>query len=673
MSLLPIPFQPVELRPAGQTDPLLPPCADCEPDPAPCLELALGDELVLQLRNTATGLGRLFDATVENEYANEDGAGGNITSLVNVTAGTTLTKTNPALAASADFKLSVLPMLTGRRYRVRVYITSFTAGEFWLEQDGQESEHWTTPGVFEWRFWATGVAQPLTLNWDAASDAVVDRVQPFDELGQFSGPAGWYHDATDYTDTARRFRHEPGTSSALVTYSPISPGGFGIYSNLLRRYAVRYRVYGRSRGSVTFDPNGSGALTITRSTNGVWTNYVAPDGYGIFQWTASSDFDGGVELLGIHELPEYPWIFLVNDAGKAVVSLSQWLERDRITTLDQLLLDDLKSELLPEGCYRVVAGEAQQLVGDSRFQFSGWTETDDAGTSTQVSTITQADLAHPFGMKLTGGWNGSLKNTANMVAGRLYRAIIWERPAVDEITGQPLAASGELRLLVDGVSQGTIQAAQGRQEFIFLGPLTGAVDLEFEDVSPCTNFVLERLEIFEEYPTYDLENLGAGTYVSQCLRLVAEAPCSSLVLRAVCAPAPDGTPSDAFGFLWTGTFSLNLRAHGQVLPRPFDGDQAEYFGASGTHRRTSARVEEVWQVALSAQGAPALRALAVMVRCEQLRVTATGSAEVLEGLGRQDDLAPAWPALTGHQRADVTFELVRRENAVRQLLRLQGG
>lgn len=673
MSLLPIPFQPVELRPAGQTDPLLPPCADCEPDPAPCLELALGDELVLQLRNTATGLGRLFDASVESEYLNEDGGGSNITTLVNLTTGTSLTKTNPALAASADFKLSVLPMLTGRRYRVRVYITTQTAGEFWLEQDGQESEHWTTPGVFEWRFWATGVAQPLTLNWDAASDAVVDRVQPFDELGQFSGPAGWYHDATDYTDTARRFRHEPGTSSALVTYSPISPGGFGIYSNLLRRYAVRYRVYGRSRGSVTFDPNGSGTLTIIRSTNGVWTDYVAPDGYGTFQWTASSDFDGGVELLELHELDPLRWLLLVDDTGAAQVRLGQFLDRDRVTVAQELILDDLKSETLPEGCYRVVAGEAQQLVPDGRFQFSVWTQTDDAGTSKPVASITQADLAHPFGMKLTGGWKGNLKATANLTAGKLYRAVLWERPAVDEITGAPLAAAGELALLVDAVSQGTIQAGQGRQELYFTGPLTGAVDIAIEEVSACTNFILERVELFEEYPTFDLDNLGGGTLVSQCLRLVAEAPCSSLVLRAVCAPAPDGTPSDSFGFLWTGTFSLNLRAHGQVLPRPFDGDQTEYFGASGTHRRTAARVEEVWQVALSAQGAPALRALAVMVRCEQLRVTGSATAEVLEGLGRQDDLAPAWPALTGHQRADVTFELVRRENAVRQLLRLQGG
>lgn len=673
MSLLPIPFQPVELRPAGQTDPLLPPCADCEPDPAPCLELALGDELVLQLRNTATGLGRLFDATVESEYLNEDGSGGNITTLVNLTTGTTISKTNPALVASADYKLTALPVLTGRRYRVLVYITSQTAGEFWLEQDGQESEHWTTPGVFEWRFWATGVAQPLTLNWDAASDAVIDRVQPFDELGQFSGPAGWYHDATEPTDATRRFRHEPGTSSALVTYSPISPGGFGIYSNLLRRYAVRYRVYGRSRGSVTFDPNGSGALTITRSTNGVWTDYVAPDGYGIFQWTASIDFDGGVELLELHELDPLRWLLLVDDTGAAQVRLGQFLDRDRVTVAQQLILDDLKSELLPEGCYRVVAGEAQQLVGDSRFQFSVWTETDDAGTSTQVSTITQADLAHPFGMKLTGGWAGKLSNTISLTAGRVYHVVISERPAVDGTTGAPLAASGKLQLSVAGSPVGTIEANEGRREYFFTAAATGSAGLAFEEVVACTNFVLEELEIYEEYPTFDVDNLAGGTLVSQCLRLVAAPACSSLVLRAVCAPAPDGTPSDAFGFLWTGTFSLNLRAHGQVLPRPFDGDQAEYFGASGTHRRTSARVEEVWQVALSAQGAPALRALAVMVRCEQLRVTATGSAEVLEGLGRQDDLAPAWPALTGHQRADVTFELVRRENAVRQLLRLQGG
>lgn len=677
MTLVPIPFQPYELRPPGAADPLTVPCADCEPEPAPCLRAVLGDELVLQLRSAP-----LFEFLQigggELQYPAADGTLLNVDNLTNVSAGSGYVKTNPALAASCRLKLSALLPLPGRRYRVRVTITAQTAGEFWLSQDGQESERWTTPGTFEWRFYASGVAQALTFNWDAAADAEVALVAAYDELGYFSGAGSWYHDG-DYLDSRRRYRHEVGTSSALVPFTPVPPGAYGIFLNADHTYRVQYRIYGRSAGTVTFDGTGTGAGTSVRANNGVFTDYVTPLQYGLPAWTASSDFDGGVELLSIRELDPGAILQLRTAAGVPVRRLPLAAQADYLTSYgEQLLFDDAFNQLEP-GCYQVVAWAPELFrgtsylmpVSDPNFTAGSWTIATSAGTATPVNTLTQADLARSFGLRFTGGWTGDLTLALALQPSTTYTVRLRLRPSVDPLTGAPIYGTGSLGVYYDGVLLTTIAAGMGLVSTTFstAGTITTPT-LRVSSASACTDLVLEAVEVFQYQPTADPALAPTFALVSQCLKLEAEADCADLVLRAVCRPAPDGAFSYAFGFQWNGNFSLNLRARGQVLPRPFDGDQTEYFGASGTHRRTAARVEEVWQVALAALGAPALRALALMIRCEELRVTGAPGVEVLEGLGRQDDLAPDWPRLTGHARADVAFELVRRENGVRQLLRV---
>lgn len=678
MSLVPIPFQPYELRRPDAADPLVPPCADCEPDPAPCLRAVRGDELVLQLRNEPQ-FEYVLASGGELQYPAAEGSGMNVDNLTNLTTGSAYVKTNPVLAASCRLKLTALLPLVGRRYRVRVVIDAQTAGEFWLSQNGQESERWTTPGTFEWRFYASGVAQALTLNWDAASDAQVVLVAAYDELGYFSGAGAWYHDTDDYLDTRPRYRHEVGATSALIPFTPVPTGGYGLFLNAEHRYRVQYRIYGRTAGTVTFSGTGTGAPTTVRSSNGVFSDFVVPIQYGLPSWEGSIDFDGGVEVLSVREIDPGAILQLRDAAGVPVRRLPLAAVEDWLTSYGEQLLVDDSFNLLPEGCYQVVAWSPELFrspgpvmpVVDPGFALGSWTVTTTTGTATPVTSLTQSDLARPYGLRLTGGWTGQATLPLVLEPATAYTVRIRLRPAVDGTTGAPIYGTGTVGVYYDGTLLTPIAAGSGLISFDFVtaSPITTPT-LRVASLAACTNIVVETVEVFKYQPTEDPALAPTFTLVSQCVQLAAEADCADLVLRAECRPAADWTPSYAFGFRWDLTFSLNLRARGQVLPRPFDGDQTEYYGASGTHRRTAARVEEVWQVALAALGAPALRALALMIRCERLRVTGAPGVEVLEGLGRQDDLAPDWPRLTGHQRADVTFELVRRENAVRQLLRV---
>ncbi|MFZ7153614.1 MAG: hypothetical protein ACO1HP_07550 [Bacteroidota bacterium] len=685
MSLIAIPFQPIDLRPPDYVEPAdMADCPGCELDPAPCLEYIPEDEVILQLVNG--GVNKIDPSTGAYGCIYGTPAVGGITtsSLDTITnlsnAGGGGVQKTGAGTATGSLKNSVYLFTTGRSYRVRVTISSQSAGSFTLSQNGTTSQSFDAAGVYDFDFEASGVAQQLVLSWDSSCDAVVTALHVYDATGNWVTAPGWTHE-----EGSCAWKHTPGNSSAFTVFSARgAANGFGIFVHGGEYYAIRYRVFGRSAGTLTLDPTGSGANTFQTQSNGEFTDRFLADQYGIPSWTASSDFDGYLQFLDIQREPREHILQVRNMEDSAVeITLNPTYKDGYLTCYGQYIGLDDDSNPLPDGCYQVAVYDAFRLtyggtlnrVGDPTLigspTYSIWSVSVTSGSTAWVAGLGYADLARQYGIELTAFTGQVTQNMAGvnqLLPSTAYTCRLRMRPALDS-DGVIQSASGTVQLTYGTVSIGSVVlGTPGVHEFTFVtGP--GFVNhILLLTCTACNGLVIDSVEIYQQKLNDKL--LSDADMTGPCMQLKTDPSCLSQIVRATCFNGEDGTDGYAFGFQWNGNFALVLRAPMQYVPKAFDGQQNDYFGPSGTRRVTSARIEEVGEIIVSQQGAVAHRALAVMSHCERMQLW-VGASNELDLVPRNDDYSPAWPQVSGTRRADARIEVVRRENAVKQLLRIR--
>lgn len=547
-------------------------------------------------------------------------------------------------------------------YRLELDVTEVTSGGVFLRIGSQTSALQTSAGTLTWDVYrdATSVQTDVEVVADPFFVGKINQLRYRTLGGGVVTNGGW---SVDGDLCAYRHLLDPPNVNPLVLSTWLTQLGAWV--------KVTYRLDDLTTGSVRVTTS-TGNFSAVHDRAGTYSAYFYLDQAQLLQVIPTQDFDGTFKFVDV-ALQYRGHLAYLYEGSNVGPQLFSYYERDFVT----FYLD------LQQGypaCFTV--GVLEQISAGGFNLPDYWIDpqlTDPAGFWTL--SVTSGTVVTPGSGILSDLAQAQVFQDLAILLDTCVRVTLLLQPCPDIFGNpQPLLVN-DLKVYFGGYLAFSAPPISGTQAAPLVFDFTydaaavalGATSTMIVDWngSPCT-FTLGGV-----YAQPCPGSPGAfPTYVSNCLQRIAPNYCENSYLSAGvdgATPAPDLLPDEArfspvaLGFQFNVYFLLALRAPVYFLEDRWQGDDERYGYLNGREQRTASSTQKQWALVIGKQNGHAHDALAVMTRCEWLRVR---SAEVTDYVVVSDDYSPNWPKGQRPLVADVSVDVVRREKSRRYLRRI---
>ena len=558
---------------------------------------------------------------------------------------------------------SIFPSINTASYRYELNISSIVSGGVFLRIGTLTSPTFSSTGVHVWdvNVDSANAGNELEIVADAFFVGKVFGITGKQLGGGSSSGIGW---VVDGSLCAWRHLTDPVSVAPLLLTSPMINEG---------SYKVTIRVDDVSDGTVSLARNGILFPAISRA--GTYSYYIYQSGAPSYLTAVpSQDFDGTFAWVDIARQYNRHQFLLTDSSGEIVTNItsSANYDGDFVTVYADLLSE-------PLNCFNLAVVEEvatgldlPQLVVDPLFiedPYSNWTLTETTPTVVFGSTTSLAP-----GVLCDSGSGNLYQRLGIMREDTCYKVRI-EIGACTNFFGQ----FQTVNLNGFEVYFGSYLAYSNP------GPVGSATVFNFQftlDATTIAAGATNEMQIFWSTSTFRIASVSAtmciedatasdATYLSNCLVKNAAPACDSAYLTA----GMDGAYYDAiqdkwinpvaYGFQFNTNFKLALRAPIYFLNENWDGNDSRYSYRNGREQRTAGSTQKTWEMIIAKQNTYAHDALAIMGKCEYFGVQYTPTSYYTEYVVTSDDYSPNWPKGERSKVADVSVDVVRRENSRR--------
>lgn len=547
-------------------------------------------------------------------------------------------------------------------YRIELDVTEVTSGGVFLRIGSQTSALQISAGTLTWDVYrdAISVQTDVEVVADPFFVGKINEIRYRTLGGGVVTNGGW---SVDGDLCAYRHLLDPPNVTPLVLSTWLTQLGAWV--------KVTYRLDDLTAGSVVVTTS-TGNFSAVHDRAGTYSAYFYLDQAQLLQVIPTQDFDGAFKFVDV-ALQYRGHLAYLYEGSNVGPQLFSYYERDYVTFYLDL------QQGYPE-CFTVGVLEQTSAGGfnlpdlwiDPQLTdpFSFWTLSVTSGTVVTPGAGILSDLGQAY-----------VFQDLSILLDTCVRVTLLLQPCPDLFGNpQPLLVN-DLKVYFGSYLAFSAPPISGTQAAPLVFDFTydaAAVALGANNTmlvdwqgSPCT-FTLAGV-----YAQPCPGSPGAfPTYVSNCLQRIAPNYCENSYLSAGvdgATPAPDLLPDEArfspvaLGFQFNVYFLLALRAPVYFLDDRWQGDDERYAYLTGREQRTASSTQKQWALVIGKQNGHAHDALAVMTRCEWLRVR---SAEVTDYVVVSDDYSPNWPKGQRPLVADVSVDVVRREKSRRYLRRI---